>query len=254
MGNLKTKLNFFKNKTLIIAAAVLIVVLSFGFVSAYKKLSQNPQGPLPSQTYPEDFPGYGSDEERDFGVGKSFVNPLPKGSRMENDVLRAPKDSSINYQIWFKGKIDKNPGVSKADIMLLIDRSNSMKSRVDQGSLPENCLFGKDPEGFNRDDSKLCWSIWAAKDFIDMTADPRGDLRVGYVTYGADEFTKNDENAQYFKSLADMKNPDNRKIIKWDWLDQINFHPNTVSGTAMGKATNFALEELEKNGRKAADV
>lgn len=245
------KFNFFKNKTLIIIVVILLVVSGTGMTAAYWKLALNPQNPNNVPPTSNDLPGYGSDEERDFGIRKEFIG-RPPGARMNGEIMVAPKDSTINYQIDFKGKLDRNPGIAKADVMFLIDRSMSMKSKVPRGDLPDDCYFYPDNGAYGN--SKLCWSIEAIQSFLRLTAEERREVKVGYVTYAADRYTTDQENPQNFKPLADMWGPNNqRDETKNQWLKKINFVSSDevdAVGTAMGKAANYALEELQEHGRE----
>ena len=249
-----------------------------GFVFAYNKIAQGTGTPS-------------ADDDivptEDFEVRKFFQNPLPAGSRIRNGVLYTQKGQPLNMQIWFKGKTDKNPNVAVVDVMLLIDRSMSMKSKVnirnDEEGESEECLFnGYDPHSdpntpfgnyiakdtndpnyvpgmpvvSDFDNTKLCWSAQAAMKYVQLTGgggdigQSNLDFKLGYVTYGWDGATKKEEDAQYYKPLTDMKDATNRTITK-QWLNRIGFHTGP-SGTSMAEATDIALEELRNNGRQNA--
>lgn len=246
-----------RNKVFVITLIILLTLSSVGFVSAYRKFVQNSNSSN-SDSVSNDNLGYGSDEERDFTVGKFFLNQ-PQGSTVDNrGILHAVRNSLINYQIWFKGKLDKNPAKGKADVILLIDRSMSMKSIVSADSLGDCQFRGRDPNGNINDpsqfnNSKLCYSIMAAEHFIALSADDKNEIRVGYVTYAAEQYTTDQIDPQHFRPLADMTNDAERTETR-QWMRQIGFHENSVSGTAMGKATNIALDELQRNGRSGSDV
>lgn len=233
-----------RNKVLIISIIVLLLISGTGITAAYWKMALNPQNPNNVPPISDDLPSYGSAGEQDFQIRKNFIG-IPPGGTMDNEVMVVPRDSSIKYQIEFKGKLDQNPDRAKVDVMLLIDRSMSMKSEVPRGNLPNDCIFTPNKD---YDNSKLCWSIEAAQSFLQLTAEERKEIKVGYVTYGAENYTRDENNQQYFKPLADMWDPDQYQQTK-KWLRQINFHSDDVSGTAMGKATNFALDELQEKGR-----
>lgn len=271
---MKRKFNLFKNKALVFVVIGVLVFSSVGFVLAYNKIAQVSGNP------PENITAEGNDQDDDFEVRKFFQN-IPAGSRIgQNGVLYTQKGASpLDLQISFKGKIDINPDLAYVDVMLLMDRSNSMKEDV--GSLgDEDCIFkGFDPDSKEGEDgqdnyvdekkldelnnSKLCWAERAAREFIDLAGNDKGRFKIGYVTYGNEDKTKREINnpngwkgdAQYFKPLTDTwgdENSGKRSEIK-DWIRNIGFHSG-YSGTAMAKATDIALEELKNNGRTQVGV
>lgn len=271
----KKVLNLIGNKILLgfTLFALIISQDGIGFVLAYNKLAQV-TGNQDVNTAEEGIP-----ENEDYTIGK-FFRDRPPGSYIDtNGVLHTQKGSDINIQISFKGKIDINPNKSYVDVMLLIDRSMSMKSLVGPDENGNNCNFtGFDPASDPRqpnyipkgiidrgdyDNAKLCWAEYAAKKFIGLAANPKARFKIGYVTYGNDDQTKRETNsaygdkgnAQYFKPLVDtwddpennVNNSANRVQIK-NWLGYIGFHTGDA-GTAMARATDIAIEELQKNGR-----
>lgn len=260
-----------KKKVFVIFLIIAFVALSSGgVVFAYKKLAQE-SSPHDDEPSAADNPyGYGFEGEEDFEIRK-WITKDPPAIKQIGGTIITRRGIPLNTHIWFKGKLDKNEVSKYADVMLLIDRSVSMKGKTGVEET-ESCEFtGEDPnnpypysdEGGDHEhpsdwnDTKMCWTIEGAKEFIDLAGrkNDNVDMRVGYVTYGSWHETRKEEssphgwqgNAQYFKSLADMAVSQEKNIMN-RWLGQIGFEAPPV-GTAMGKATNFAVDELVNNGR-----